>query len=146
MSWRSILVFLFLSGIRGDELLTKDEIQKLPIKTLKQMLNERNVQCLGCNEKTHFVDQVFDNQHILPVNKNENNKEKKQKEKSNVDTENIEEVLRSLKNSGFGDAKVFTANDFKNMKADDLNEKLKNQQKPSSKKRRKNVDIDLDDL
>jgi hypothetical protein len=158
MIWQRILYLILFSGVSlgsGDTFLTKDEIQKLSIKTLKNMLNERNIQCLGCNEKIHFVEKVYETQHLLPVNQNEN-KEKNEKKKSNKDSENLEEVLRSLKKSGFGDAKVFTANDFQNMKSqNDLNDLLnrkqqeqQRQQKPSSsKKRRKDdVDIDLDEL
>ena len=156
MIWQRILFFLFVSEALSESLLTKDELSKYSITMLKQMLTERSIQCLGCYEKMDYINKVYDTQHLPPVPPpHENQVKNEKKKKLNTDAENIEEVLKSLKQNGFGDTKVFTANDFKNMKSsNDLNDLLKRekqQQQPqqhsktsSSKKRRKNVDVDAD--
>lgn len=134
-----------------------------------ESLNRRTI-CLSLHDKGHHFHIFFDCSasanfaliYVCLVLKNENNKKSK---KSKTDTENIEEVLKSLKQNGFGDAKIFTANDLKNMKSsNELNDLLKREQQQqsqsqqqsqqhskssSSKKRRKDVedaDADVVDL
>lgn len=44
----------------------KKDISKLRVKQLKQILNERGVECVGCVEKEEFVKKVQDTEHLAP--------------------------------------------------------------------------------
>jgi hypothetical protein len=118
----------------GATLLTKQDLKNLSIKKLKLMLEERDVKCLGCNEKGHYIDRVYETQELPVLEKKKTEIPTKNKSgKSNKDTENIEEVLEQLKKGGFGNAKVFTADDMKNFNAEDF---AKRSQFNEPKKRR----------
>ncbi|RKP23952.1 hypothetical protein SYNPS1DRAFT_30272 [Syncephalis pseudoplumigaleata] len=58
--------------------LTREELSKWPIKKLKQFLNERDVACVGCVEKSDFIDTVLE--HADTPTKEEEEPEKEQEE------------------------------------------------------------------
>eukprot|EP00616_Rhizochromulina_sp_CCMP1243_P016936 CAMPEP_0118974156 /NCGR_PEP_ID=MMETSP1173-20130426/11100_1 /TAXON_ID=1034831 /ORGANISM="Rhizochromulina marina cf, Strain CCMP1243" /LENGTH=171 /DNA_ID=CAMNT_0006923865 /DNA_START=15 /DNA_END=530 /DNA_ORIENTATION=+ len=41
-----------------------EDVSKLRVKQLKQILNDRGVECKGCVEKADFVKKVLDTQHL----------------------------------------------------------------------------------
>jgi hypothetical protein len=130
-------------------LLTKQELKTLPIKKLKLMLEERNVKCLGCNEKEHYIDRAYETQNLPIVEKKTTTPPKNDGGKSNQDKENIEEVLEQLKKGGFGNTKVFTADDMKNFNPDDFaqqfNEPKRSRRSSSSKKKKeKEPEVDFE--
>lgn len=80
--------------------MTSDEAQKLPIKKLKHLLDERGLQCKGCAEKSDFVDLFIQHQHLPILEKNE---EKVPKEKQKVDDKKIDEVTMLVNSVCFSD-------------------------------------------
>ncbi len=106
--------------------LEKEQLQKISLKTLRNMLEERGVECAGCAEKANFVDRVYETQDLpkveTPLKKPP--QKKPQAERTPQDRENIEEVLEKLKKSGFGGAKVFSADDLKDLSPEEMNKKF----------------------
>jgi len=48
----------------SDGLLTVSELKKLRVRVLKEMLRVRGVECVGCTEKSEFVQRALESQHL----------------------------------------------------------------------------------
>ena len=152
MKFSFLSLFFYFSSINliiSELNLNKNDLKKLSIKKLKEFLEDRNISCFGCIEKSHYIEMVYENQN-LPIikrtkleqqtqekdqkdqqkdqeevdNKGKNQEETQQqtqtKPKTTHDKENIEEILEQLKKSGFGGAKVYTPDDLKNFNPEDF--------------------------
>jgi len=53
-------------GDASPKIPTKEEFLGMTVKQLKQILKERNVDCIGCSEKSHLVERVLETYH-LPI-------------------------------------------------------------------------------
>jgi hypothetical protein len=87
--------FSFVSS--SNELMSKEELSKLPLKKLRALLDEKNFVCEACSEKSHYVDRVFESQTLPPQESKKKIPEEKkvtdEKEKTQHDPENIQEVI-----------------------------------------------------
>jgi hypothetical protein len=103
---------------------------------------------VGCSEKKEFVDMAEANRDSPVVKAEPQQNEQLEKE----DQPNMDELLAKLKGFGGGGAKVFTADDIKNMNFDDIargaggsggkKDRKNNKRKTQSEKKSK-IDPDL---
>jgi hypothetical protein len=68
--------------------LSRDDIALFSESTMHRMLKDRDVDCMGCVEKEHYIEKVFETQAFPIVKK----KKKSTKKKSPQDEANIAEV------------------------------------------------------
>ena len=57
-----------VAGADSEKKLTPEELtasyQKMKVKELRRVLNDRGVECKGCTEKKEFVKKVIDTMHL----------------------------------------------------------------------------------
>jgi hypothetical protein len=131
-----LVAFLFVAAVSGvdgsaeidsstkldsSELLSIEELRSMPIKKLKSMLSSKGTDCKGCSEKADFVAKAFESQSLpdiekSPVDTGDGN--------PSLDQDKIDELMASLKSGGFGNSRMFSANDLKGMSPEELSEKL----------------------
>ena len=107
-----------------------DEFRKMSVKALKTMLKDKGLDCKGCSEKSEFVEKAYTSQNLPSV---EATQEEPTKIPPGVDQDKLDELMASLKKGGFGNSKMYTAEDFKNMSPEDMNEKFRNDKSSKSK-------------
>mmetsp|Transcript_11439 Transcript_11439/g.15751 ORF Transcript_11439/g.15751 Transcript_11439/m.15751 type:complete len:228 (+) Transcript_11439:50-733(+) len=136
----------------ADAGLSIEVLKKMPIKTLKSMIESKGLECLGCSEKDDYVKMAFDSL-TMPVApkvstppplktedppevsakpESEETPEEKEKKKRELD-----DLMASLKKGGFGNSKIFSSDDLKNMSPDEMSEKLSGKKKKSESKSKK---------
>jgi len=101
----------------GKQLMSIEELNKLPGKQLRAMLDKKGVVCKGCSEKIDFVNRVFETQELPdkevippPV-----------EEGKGLSQEKINELMDDLKRRGFTkDGKVVSGSDFSNMSPEEM--------------------------
>eukprot|EP00270_Netrium_digitus_P006793 TRINITY_DN1956_c0_g2_i2.p1 TRINITY_DN1956_c0_g2~~TRINITY_DN1956_c0_g2_i2.p1 ORF type:complete len:169 (+),score=67.68 TRINITY_DN1956_c0_g2_i2:320-826(+) len=126
----SLLVICFVATfVAGNDDAAANEVEvkdysKLRIKELKNMLEERGVECVGCVEKEHLVAKVKETAHlpVLPSEEEESSSTKDDvlsgDDYKEYDGEKIQELLRNLKSKKeFENIKMFTPDDLKKFTA-----------------------------
>lgn len=111
---------------------TYEQLTKLPVKKLRGILEKRGLECKGCSEKSEFVTKVYENQHlpeVTPV------VEESKSKSPSMDQDKIDELMASLKKGGFGNSKMFSADDLKNMSPEEISAKMGNKNKKRSGKK-----------
>lgn len=130
------------------EVLTLEQLAKLPIKKLRVMLNKKGLQCKGCSEKSEYVTKVHESQglpdvvvpaepEIKPVPPTPPAYETLragQPPPPGVSQEKMDELMAKLKMGGFGNSKMFTPDDLKNMSPEDLSDSLSGKSGKSKRK------------
>lgn len=133
------------------EVLTLEQLAKLPIKKLRVLLNKKGLQCKGCSEKSEYVTKVHESQGlpdvVVPVDPEikpspptppaYETLRAGQPPPPGVSQEKMDELMAKLKMGGFGNSKVFTPDDLKNLSPEDLSDSLggkggKSKRKPKS--------------
>ena len=94
-------------------------------RVLRKKLADKGLECKGCSEKSDFITQVLESQHLPdiepPKEKEPTVDEKKVKEK---DENDIEDMLADLRSKGFGNTQAFTADDLKDLTPEQMQEKV----------------------
>lgn len=135
---------------------TLEEYQKLSVRTLKGILKAKGLDCKGCSEKADYAAKAFESQD-LPDLVSEVKTKAGYSVPPGVDQDKIDELMANLKKGGFGNSKMFTPDDLKNMSPEELSEKLggdkgskskgkksKGKSSKASKKSRK-TEVEVDD-
>jgi hypothetical protein len=47
--------------------MSEDAVKKLRVKQLKTVLSDRGVECIGCTEKTDYVQRVIETAHMAEL-------------------------------------------------------------------------------
>jgi hypothetical protein len=111
-----------------------EDFQKMTVKTLKGILKNKGLECKGCSEKAEFAAKVYESQDVPDqVMKIEPGGELP----PGVDQEKMDELMAKLKMGGFGNSKMFSANDLKNMSPEELSDQLGDKGKSSKGKKPK---------
>lgn len=110
-----------------------DDIMRFPVKTLRKMLTRKGLECKGCSEKLEFATKVFESQDVPDVAAQVGSNDIPPE----VDQEKLDELMANLKRGGFGNSKMFSAADLKNMSPEEMSEKLGGNNKRKSKKGKK---------
>jgi len=105
-----------------NEVLSLEQIAKLPIKKLRGMLEKKGLDCKGCSEKSEYVTKVHDSQELPDVEAAPVPEEPYQQPP--IDQDKMDELMAKLKMNGFGNSRMFSADDLKNMSPDELGERL----------------------
>lgn len=129
----------------GDKL-TLEQLAKLPIKKLRVMLTKKGLQCKGCSEKSEFVAKAHESQDLPDVVAPAETEAKTpptppayeelragQPPPPGVSQEKMDELMAKLKMGGFGNSKMFSADDLKNMSPEDLSANLGGKSKKKSR-------------
>lgn len=123
--------------------LKKEDLSKLPLATLTNMLKLKGLVCKKCVEKDDFVNEVYKSQSLPivdpPMNDNPplNNKKKQKDPKKQKE---MDDLFESLKSNGLGNSKMFSADDLKDLTPEQLNDKLSNGKKSKKDKKKKKKD------
>jgi hypothetical protein len=111
-----------------------EDFQKMSVKALKGILKNKGLECKGCSEKAEFASKVYESQDVPDmVMKIEPGGELP----PGVDQEKMDELMAKLKMGGFGNSKMFSANDLKNMSPEELSDQLGDKGKTSKGKKAK---------
>ena len=140
---RLFYLLILLKVILSDDnvYLKKEDIAKLPLTTLKNMLKLKGLVCKKCIEKDDFVNEVYKSQSLpvvdppitdIPSNTNKQKDPKKQKD--------MDDLFNTLKSNGLGNSKIFTADDLKDLTPEQLNDKLSTGKKSKKDKKKKKKD------
>ena len=117
-------------------LLPLEDFKKMPVKLLKQLLSSKGLECKGYSEKADYVQQVFDSQDlpdVVPAQPEATPVEKT----PDIDKEKMDELMASLKKGGFGNSKMFSAEDLKNMSPEEMTAKFSGDDKTKSSSSKK---------
>jgi hypothetical protein len=108
----------------GKRKSTLDDYQKLSVKSLRAMLKAKGLDCKGCSEKWEFAKMVFESQDIPNVEPAGAQTKAGYTVPPGVDQDKIDELMANLKKGGFGNSKMFSGDDLKNMSPEELSAKL----------------------
>ena len=119
------------------EVLSIEQLAKLPIKKLRVLLSKKGLQCKGCSEKSEFVTKVYESQGlpdaVVPVVEDVKTPPAPpayeelragQPPPPGVSQEKMDELMAKLKMGGFGNSRMFSGDDLKNMSPEDLSDSL----------------------
>lgn len=120
-----VIAFMLLQGScsasDGSETTAGDvesmDFSKMKIKELKKFLKDRNVLCKGCAEKDDYVKLATESKN-LPV------KQKTPPPPPKEDKGQIDDLLKKMKEGGFGNMQYFTADDFKDLSPEEMQQKM----------------------
>ena len=93
------------------------DFSKMKTKELKRFLKDRNVVCKGCAEKDDFVKLALESKD-LPV------KHKPPPPPPKEDKAQIDDLLKKMKEGGLGNMQYFTADDFKDLSPEEMQQKM----------------------
>mmetsp|Transcript_9520 Transcript_9520/g.14325 ORF Transcript_9520/g.14325 Transcript_9520/m.14325 type:complete len:160 (-) Transcript_9520:102-581(-) len=134
---RLVSVFVILVSVLAKESaftapMTREAIDKLSLKKIRRMLDERNIDCEHCEQKSDYGDQLFENQHV-PVSRHQKSKERKTSsaKKTPQDEANIQEVLEQMRMQGFGDATVYRPSTIDDLTPEELSKRYGKQAEDS---------------
>jgi hypothetical protein len=110
-------------AVLSVELLTIEEIRKLPGKELQRRLKKKGVSCKGCSEKIDFINKVFESQEQEDIV--EAPPKPPVVESGGLDKEKIDELMEDLRRAGYAkDGKVFPGSDFANLSPEEIQERM----------------------
>ena len=113
------------------------------------MLWQRGLECKGCAEKADFVKLLTDNLEspIIRDGEPQQVEQKKSTPEPEKPSGNIDDIMESLKKSGLGDAKLFTAKDFEGLSPEQMSAKFsgKSAKKPKTPKKAPKIKTPKDD-
>ena len=112
-----------------------EDYKKMTVKSLKSILKAKGLECKGCSEKLEFVEKAYESRNIPDIVAKVDSSGKAP---PGVDQDKLDELMESLKKGGFGNSKMFKAEDLKNMSPEEMAGKFGNSNKKSSKKGGKN--------
>ena len=141
-----VVLFAFVKCTTGDASGDID-FNTMRIKELREFLADRGLSCKACSEKKELIEMAEANRDVPPLELEE--KSDKFTRTKNP-SPNIDEVLEKLKSGGFGGsgAKIFTADDLKNMDFDKFREnggKSKKRSKRDNTQKRNHAQRDTSD-
>lgn len=110
-----------------------EDIMRFPVKTLRKMLTRKGLDCIGCTEKMEFAQKVYESQDVPDVASKVGNNDIPPE----VDQEKLDELMANLRRGGFGNSKMFSAEDLKHMSPDEISAKLGGKKSRKGKKSKK---------
>lgn len=104
-----ILSFFFLvtceNENQNENIQTQFDLEKMKIKELRRLLEERGVDCIGCSEKAHLIEKVRESLHLPILSNDEKEKEINEQTKSEdkeppktLSQMELKEILKNLEN------------------------------------------------
>lgn len=118
------------NGEGSDTTSTKslEDFQRMSVKALRGILKAKGLECKGCSEKAEYVQKVFDSQDLPDVGPSvaevKMQPDGKYSAPPGVDQDKMDELMAKLRSGGFGNSRMFSADDLKNMSPEEMSEKL----------------------
>lgn len=90
---------------QNENIQTQFDLEKMKIKELRRLLEERGVDCIGCSEKAHLIEKVRESLHLPILSNDEKEKEINEQTKSEdkeppktLSQMELKEILKNLEN------------------------------------------------